>query len=30
MDVVFTLIVVALFAATVWLARAVSRLGGGE
>jgi hypothetical protein len=30
MDVVFVLILVALFATTVWLARAISLLGGDE
>jgi len=30
MDVIFIVIIVVLFAGTVWLTRAVSRLGGGE
>jgi len=30
MDIVFVLIIVVLFAITIWLTRAVSRLGGGE
>ena len=30
MDVVFILIIVALLVTTLWLAGAVSRLGGGE
>ncbi len=30
MDIVFILIIVALFGSTLWLARAVARLRGGE
>jgi len=30
MDAIFVLIIVALFGATFWMARAVSRLGGVE
>jgi hypothetical protein len=30
MDLLFILIIVALFATTWWLARAVARLGGGQ
>jgi hypothetical protein len=30
MDIVFILVIVVLYAATHWIASAVSRLGGGE